>query len=187
MVLKWLMSCRLVLSLFFCTPTCHSWRPCSGLWQQIMKRICRQCCGRYDWRDLCHSLQIALQSVTFAKAGQGGRLRRPFIRKWHSSLWWAPSSHLFFIFVTRPVNTPHSASGVCAGGVWANVKWTIKKRSELVIFLCPGLFSQNVSRVIPLHISSDPSCVSVYRSRGPFFSDTSSVAYAALHTEASFC
>lgn len=110
MVLKWLMSCRLVLSLFFCcTPTCHSWRPCSGLWQQIMKRICRRCCGRYDWRDLCHSLQIALQSVTFAKGGQGGRLGRPFIRKWRSSLWWAPSPRLFFIFVTRPVNAPHSA------------------------------------------------------------------------------
>lgn len=139
------------------TPACLSWRLCSSLWQQIMKRICRRRHGRCDWRDLCHSPQIALQSVTFAKAGQGETLRRPFIRKWCASAWWAPSPHLFFIFGTRPVNAPHSASAVCAGGVWAHVKWPIKRRSEQVIFPCLVFFSLNVSLINPLHISSDLS------------------------------
>ena len=82
-----------------------------------------------------------------------------------------------------PVNAAHSASGVCAGGVWANVKWTIRKRSEQVIFLCCVPPSLNVRLVNPLHISSDLSC----GSHEPYFSDTSSLLYAALHTEASFC
>lgn len=52
-----------------------------------------------------------------------------------------------------------------------------------MIFLCRVLFSLNVRLVNPLHISSDLSC----SSREPYFSDTSSLSYAALHLEASFC
>jgi len=116
----------------------------------------------------------------------GRKLRGPFITKWCASLWRGSATYSLF-FVTRPVTGLRSVSGVCAGGVWANVKWTIKKRSEEVIFPCLVLFSQNVSLVIPLHISSDLSYVSVYHSQRPSFGDTSSVAYAALHTDGSFC
>lgn len=44
--------------------------------------------------------------------------------------------------------------------------------------------SQNVIPVIPMHISKPCKCLSLL---GTSFSDTSSVVYAALHTEAGFC
>lgn len=136
--------------------------------------------GRYDWRDLCRSSQIASQSVTFAKGRT--RVGERGDRSLESDTPLCDGLHSFRVpillfFLTGPVKGgggSRSASGLCAAGIWANVKWTIKKRSEQVIFLCLGLFSQNVSpgRVIPLHISSDMSCVYhiiSYHSQGHFF------------------
>lgn len=142
------------------TPTCHSRRLCSGSWQQIMKRT--------PWA-IWVAWPLPLAADCLAKChickrpdkerhsdGHSLETDAPLRRR-------APSPHLFFIFVTRPVDASRLASGVCAGGAWANVKWTIKKRSERVIFLRWVLFSQNVNLVHPLHTSSDLSCVNVCR------------------------
>lgn len=64
----------------------------------------------------------------------GEILRWPFIRKRRASLWWGSAACSLFRFGL----SPHSASNVCAGGIWANMKWTIKRRSEQVIFFHPG-------------------------------------------------
>lgn len=91
---------------------------CSSPSQQITKR--RTWARWLTW-------PLPLATVTFAKAGRGETLRQPFITKRCAS----SSPHLFFIFATWPPSPPRSqASGMCAGGAWANVKWTIKKRSE---------------------------------------------------------
>lgn len=175
---KWLQSCRLVLSPSF-----------SGCYTQhlpLVTPLLRLVTTDYeeDLRMTAWAIWLAwplpLAADCLAKCHICKRLNKVGDSGNHSlesdapTLWWAPSPHLFFVSGTRPVNAPHSACAQVAYEL--TFKWTIKKRSEQVIFLCLGLFAQNVSLVIPLHISSDPSCVSVYRSWDHFFSDTSSVA-----------